>query len=75
MKPWKLLKTDEKYFNIAFGLLLDTTRKIFNQSFLQPSVVLFQKERKCFSKLSEIRSQRRIKRKEKKNSLNLWTQL
>ena len=64
MKQWELLKTDEKCFNIAFGLLIDTTRKIFNQSFLQPS-----KERKCFSKHSEIRSQRRMKKKAKKNSL------
>ena len=44
MYAWKLLKTDEKCFNIAFGLLIDTTRKIFNQSFLQPSVVLFQRK-------------------------------
>ena len=38
MKQWKLLKTDEKCFNIAFGLFL------FNQSFLQPLVVLFQRK-------------------------------
>ncbi len=49
MKPWELLKTDEKCLNKDFEFALDTTRKIFNQSFLQPS-----KERKCFSKIQKF---------------------